>query len=212
MKIKIAMALGTLLASSLIAVSATQQRINDAHPSQLTLRSKKKNLDNLKQTIQLSPDHTFFDMTQSSDDELAATAVTPFCKSFTFLCHVRCLQRGDAKDPGNINNSLSSEERARSKYNGKGEINRCIHVPNSDSIRVLCLCNNGVDLTAEVDYALEGVVDIKAAGGGGSGIGEAGLIRPVVYIQTTTTVYKTVTKTATVTEKVLQTPTAPLRG
>jgi len=70
------------------------------------------------------------------------------------------------------------------------EVNRCSHIPDSDSVQVLCLCNNGVDLTAEVGYALEGVVDIRAAGGDGSGTEGAGMIRTVAYIQT-----KTKTKT-----------------
>ncbi|KAF9279766.1 hypothetical protein BGZ68_007706 [Mortierella alpina] len=102
----------------------------------------------------------------------------------------------------------------------RGEINRCSQVPNSKSIRVLCLCNNGAELTAEVSYALEGVVDIKAAGGNGTGTGEAGLIRQVVYKSKKTvhsTIYKTViqlqattavqTATETITDTVTITPT-----
>jgi len=72
-------------------------------------------------------------------------------------------------------------------------------------MRVLCLCNNGVHLTAEIDYALEGAVDIVTAGGtGGDGNGgEAGLIHSVAYATKTTTVAKVVTipsVTRTVTE------------
>ncbi|KAF9129257.1 hypothetical protein BGW39_004309 [Mortierella sp. 14UC] len=85
----------------------------------------------------------------------------------------------------------------------KGEINRCSQVPNTKTNRVLCLCNNGVDLTAEVDYALEGVVDIQAAGGDGVGTGEAGKIREVVYGAT-----KTLTKVVTVKEMVTTTVTS----
>ncbi|KAF9360911.1 hypothetical protein BGX26_007114 [Mortierella sp. AD094] len=195
------LSLGILFITSLSLASAEDEG------SQGPLGLTTQRLEDLKQTIKLSPDHAFYDSSDFDDGELAASAVSPFCKSFAFLCHVRCLQRGDPKDAGN--------DQARFR----GEINRCIQVPNSKSIRVLCLCNNGVDLTAEVDYALEGIVDIKAAGGDGTGSGEAGLIREVAYIQTktkieyrTTTVTKTETTTATVTETVTKAPDATPTG
>ncbi|GJJ70774.1 hypothetical protein EMPS_03124 [Entomortierella parvispora] len=80
-------------------------------------------------------------------------------------------------------------------------------------MQVLCLCNNGMDLTAEIDYALEGVVDIAAAGGDGTGPGEAGKIREVVYAATLTvtqSVYKTVTLTSTTTMPALPAVTTTL--
>lgn len=76
---------------------------------------------------------------------------------------------------------------------------------SDSSLKVLCLCSNGVDLTAEVSYALEGVVDIRAAGGepeGTSGEGEAGQIRSVAYVTVTTTT--TEIRTRAVTETVTQ--------
>ncbi|KAK3827241.1 MAG: hypothetical protein JOS17DRAFT_776105 [Linnemannia elongata] len=151
----------------------------------------------LERLVALSPDHSAYDSDDFSSPELAASAVSPFCKSFTFLCHVRCLQRGDAKDPSNTSTPPASQTVL------KGEINRCTHVPNTNTNRVLCLCNNGVDLTAEVDYALEGVVDIQAAGGDGVGTGEAGKIREVVYGAT-----KSLTKVVTVTQTVTTTVTS----
>ncbi|KAG0297444.1 hypothetical protein BGZ96_006400 [Linnemannia gamsii] len=153
----------------------------------------------LERLVALSSDHASYDSGDFSSLELAATAVSPFCKSFTFLCHVRCLQRGDAKDPTNT---------SQTQTGSKGEISRCSHVPNTNNNRVLCLCNNGVDLTAEVDYALEGVVDIQAAGGDGVGTGEAGKIREVVY-GATKVVTKVVTATETVTSTVTSVAPAP---
>lgn len=74
----------------------------------------------------------------------------------------------------------------------------------SSSIRVLCVCNNGVDLTAEVDCALEGVVD---NGQGNAGAGEAGRIQEGAYSTRTMTVTRTetlpaVTQTTTLTKVV----------
>ncbi|CAO3573108.1 unnamed protein product [Mortierella alpina] len=176
----------------------------------------------LEQTIQLSPDHAIYDSSKFSAPELAATAATPFCRSFMFLCHVRCLQRGDPQDPNNLPTNESSPFSPQDPSMPKrGEINRCNQVPNTKSIRVLCLCNNGAELTAEVSYALEGVVDIKAAGGNGTGIDEAGSIRQVVYKSTKTvhsTIYRTVvqaatqTVTETVTSTVTITPTCTLES
>ncbi|KAG0240655.1 hypothetical protein BGX31_001793 [Mortierella sp. GBA43] len=179
----------SLLCVLVLATSAEHQ-----HQSQELQR--RADLSPPEQTIRLNLDHAFYDSGEFADDELAATAVSPFCKSFTFLCHIRCLQRGDAKDPGNVKDSVPTK---RSEDN-IGEINRCSHIPDSDTLQVLCLCNNGVDLTAEVDYALEGVVDIQAVGGDGSGTGEAGMIRTVAYIQTKTKIeYRTITETVTAT-------------
>ncbi|KAF9932887.1 hypothetical protein FBU30_007046 [Linnemannia zychae] len=163
----------------------------------------------LERFVTLSSDHALYDSSEFSGDEQAGTAVSPYCKSFTFLCHVRCLQRGDNKDPGNTNSQLISSSPPSSSYSTSSsnqitineEIIRCSHVPNTNTNRVLCLCNNGVDLTAEVDYALEGVVDIQAAGGNGSNAGEAGTIRKVVYAAT-----KTVTVTVTIKETVTLNP------
>lgn len=146
-----------------------------------------------------------FDSHDFNDPEISATAVSPFCKSFTFLCHIRCLQRGDPRDAGAV---LPNTDDARA------EISRCIGPtsmsgPGSNSVKMLCLCGNRVDLTAEISYALEGIVDIQAAGGSGSGEGEAGKIRQVAYktVTQTHTEYKTqvVTMTATVTEQVMNT-------
>ncbi|KAG0070094.1 hypothetical protein BGZ89_001402, partial [Linnemannia elongata] len=156
----------------------------------------------LERLVTLSSDHAAYDSEDFSSPELAASAVSPFCKSFTFLCHIRCLQRGDAKDPTNS----STPPAGLSVF--KGETNRCTHVPNTNVNRVLCLCNNGVDLTAEVDYALEGVVDIQAAGGDGVGTGEAGKIREVVY-GATKTLTKVVTAIQTVTTTVTSVAPAP---
>ncbi|KAG0215117.1 hypothetical protein BGX28_000822 [Mortierella sp. GBA30] len=163
----------------------------------------------LERTIKRAPDHTSFDSSDFSASELAATAVSPFCKSFTFLCHVRCLQRGDPQNPGNfIVNESSPFSPQDPSHSEKVEINRCSLVPRSKSVRVLCLCSNGVDLTAEVDYALEGVVDIQAAGGDGSGTGEAGRIREVAYKSIfTKVVRKTVTQMATETATEAKTET-----
>ncbi|KAF9436703.1 hypothetical protein BGZ76_003191 [Entomortierella beljakovae] len=186
--------LGVLFASSILFVAAE----GGASPN-LNAQS----LGALKKIITLSPDHEYYDSSDFDSQEMAASAVSPFCKSFTFLCHVRCLQRGDPHDAGNFNDALSDPTQI------KGEINRCTQVPGSNSIRILCLCNNGVDLTAEVSYALEGVVDIKAAGGDGIGTGEVGRIREVVYDSVKTkTEYKTVTvtKTETVTVTVVASP------
>ncbi|KAF9108651.1 hypothetical protein BGX29_009306 [Mortierella sp. GBA35] len=104
-------------------------------------------------------------------------------------------RRGDAKEPNTADPTSSSDQTG-----SKGEISRCNHVPNTNTNRVLCLCNNGVDLTAEVDYALEGVVDIQAAGGDGAGTSEAGKIREVLYGAT-----KTVTNRVTTTKMVTTT-------
>ncbi|KAF9574960.1 hypothetical protein BGW38_008265 [Lunasporangiospora selenospora] len=145
----------------------------------------------LERSIKLDPSRALYDSAQFSPNELAATAVSPFCKSFAFLCHTRCLQRGDLQNPGNANEFSVVVDQGQHKI----EINRCTHVPNTDSIQVLCMCNNGVDLTAEVDYALEGVIDITGAGGNGTGTGEAGLIRPVAYETTTKTDFSTILKT-----------------
>lgn len=166
--------------------------LNPVFVSAQSNNSKNRPYQELERLVVLSSDHADYDSDNFSSLELAATAVSPFCKSFTFLCHVRCLQRGDAKDPTNT-----------SQTGSKGEISRCSHVPNTSNNRVLCLCNNGVDLTAEVDYALEGVVDIQAAGGDGVGTGEAGKIREVVYGAT-----KVVTKVVTATETVTSTVTS----
>ncbi|KAK3832378.1 MAG: hypothetical protein J3R72DRAFT_453980 [Linnemannia gamsii] len=171
------------------------------HPILVASQDAQRPNQELERLVALSSDYAAYDSDDFSASELAGTAVSPFCKSFTFLCHVRCLQRGDAKDPNNTNAPSTSQDQTGGNF--KGEINRCSHVPNTKSNRVLCLCNNGVDLTAEVDYALEGVVDIQAAGGDGVGTGEAGKIREVVYGAT-----KTQTKVVTVTEMVTTTVTA----
>ncbi|KAF9154654.1 hypothetical protein BG015_000339 [Linnemannia schmuckeri] len=160
----------------------------------------------LERLVALSSDYATYDSDDFSYPELAASAVSPFCKSFTFLCHVRCLQRGDAKDPTNV--STPSPAAALGQMMSKGEVNRCSHVPNTNTNRVLCLCNNGVDLTAEVDYALEGVVDIQAAGGDGVGTGDAGKIREVAY-GATKTLTKVVTATKTVTTTITSVAPAP---
>ncbi|KAF9146549.1 hypothetical protein BGX30_013764 [Mortierella sp. GBA39] len=167
----IAIGLGALFFLNPILVTAQNDNNNKNRPHQ-----------ELERLVALSSDHAAYDSDDFSFQELAASAVSPFCKSFTFLCHVRCLQRGDAKDPTNA----SAPSAGQTVF--KGEINRCTHVPNTNTNRVLCLCNNGVDLTAEVDYALEGVVDIEAAGGNGVGTGEAGKIREVTVTTTVTSV------------------------
>ncbi|KAF9544686.1 hypothetical protein EC957_011793 [Mortierella hygrophila] len=182
----IAIGLGALFFLNPVLVAAQNDNSNNNRPHQ-----------ELERLVALSSDHTAYDSDDFSFQELAASAVSPFCKSFTFLCHVRCLQRGDAKDPTNARTPSAGQAVF------KGEINRCTHVPNTNTNRVLCLCNNGVDLTAEVDYALEGVVDIEAAGGDGVGTGEAGKIREVVYSAT-----KTLTKVVTTTQTVTTTVTS----
>ncbi|KAG0277258.1 hypothetical protein BGZ95_006236 [Linnemannia exigua] len=170
-------------------------------PILATGQDTRKPYQELERLVALSSDHAAYDSDDFSASELAGTAVSPFCKSFTFLCHVRCLQRGDAKDPKRTNAPSTFQDQTGGSI--KGETNRCSHVPDTNMNRVLCLCNNGVDLTAEVDYALEGVVDIQAAGGDGVGTGEAGKIREVVYGAT-----KTQTKVVTVTEMVTTTITS----
>ncbi|KAG0040253.1 hypothetical protein BGZ82_004257 [Podila clonocystis] len=152
----------------------------------------------LEQTLLLPPDRAYrkFDTHDYDYPELAATAVSPFCKSFTFLCHLRCLQRATHDTP--VLPNTPGDPRA--------EINRCNGASSmsGSGLKVLCLCSNGVDLTAEVSYALEGVVDIQAAGGSseGSGEGEAGEIRTVAYVTVTNTVIEVMTRvvTATTTE------------
>ncbi|KAF8940350.1 hypothetical protein BGZ58_006813 [Dissophora ornata] len=184
----------TLLTGLLFLVSAQTNNINnDSQRSELEDPSQ-------PQTIQLNSDHAFYDSSRFSDNEIVASAVSPFCKSFAFLCHIRCLQRGDCKNPGNVNEFLSPEQQARSQYKGS-EINRCSHIPNTNKIQVLCCCNNGVDLTAELCFALEGGDEVKPANEVGSGIGEAGMIHQMAYPETTTTVtiYKTLTKVRTTT-------------
>ncbi|KAG0263502.1 hypothetical protein DFQ27_001754 [Actinomortierella ambigua] len=129
--------------------------------------------------VRLAQDHQQFDQSIQGKmpTQLSATAVSPFCKSFAFLCHVRCLQRGDPTDAGNDNYNPNNyfertgnnpgpkpQNQQREGFAGRGELNRCSHVPASNEVHVLCICNNGVDLTAEVDYALEGIVDIAATG------------------------------------------------
>lgn len=133
---------------------------------------------NLDRTVQLAPDRSQYDSADLSAAEVQGSAVSAFCKSFSFLCHLRCLQRGDPRDAGNVgpNNCGSTSPGTNSRRGG--EINRCAFVSGSNSIRVLCVCNNGVDLTAKVNYALEGVVD---NGQGNAGAGEAGRIREVTY-------------------------------
>ncbi|KAG0327060.1 hypothetical protein BGZ99_008400, partial [Dissophora globulifera] len=197
--------LGLLFASSLF-LSTSAIKSKSGQRGELRLVGQQERQPIPRRYIQLKK-HSFYDSPDFEDEELAGSAVSPFCKSFSFLCHVRCLQRGDPKDPNNISNSLSPDDRARSK-SGSGEINRCYHAPDSTAVQVLCLCNNGVDLTAEVDYALEGIVDIEAAGGNGSGAGEAGLIRQVAFVGTkTVTEYRTMTKTKTVIQIQTQTIT-----
>ncbi|KAG0332545.1 hypothetical protein BG004_001201 [Podila humilis] len=132
-----------------------------------------------------------YDALAADAPEMSASAVSPFCKSFSFLCHVRCLQRGDPHNAGNIYTN-----------SGGGEINRCLADPSPSAralLRVLCICNNGVDLTAEVSYALEGVTDMKAGGGGS--------IRTVVYETLTKTTTRYQTKTTTLTSLVISTKT-----
>ncbi|KAI1317994.1 hypothetical protein EDD11_007377 [Mortierella claussenii] len=149
--------------------------------------------------IHLSTDdgYQMYDSTRFLAPELAASAVSPFCKSFTFLCHVRCLQRGDRQDAGNIYNNKNHNSNSKhynhsgvgSEVGGHGEINRCSPVldqTNITAVRILCICNNGVELTAEVSYALEGVVE--PTGGDHP-------IRQVVY--STFTAYKAQCKTIT---------------
>ncbi|KAG0034971.1 hypothetical protein BGZ81_001920 [Podila clonocystis] len=164
----------------------------------------------LEQTLLLPPDRAYrkFDTHDYDYPELAASAVSPFCKSFTFLCHLRCLQRA-THDPPVLPNTPGDP---------RAEINRCNGASSmsGSGLKVLCLCSNGVDLTAEVSYALEGVVDIQAAGGSsdGSGSGEAGKIRTVAYVTVTKTVTEVMTRvvTATTTETLVVNTCLPKAG
>ncbi|KAG0245201.1 hypothetical protein BGW41_002670 [Actinomortierella wolfii] len=192
--------------------------------------------------VKLSKDHSKYDGGDPdlNTPELAASAVSPFCKSFTFLCHIRCMQRGDPTDAGNDNYNPNNyygrlgnseqqkqEQQTQSRFAGRGEINRCSHVPKKHAAHVLCICNNGVDLTAEIDYALEGIVDIVAtgdndsngnsgdtAGGGGHSGKEGGDISgwdPAKDAPIRTLLYrgKTVTETVQVTVVDIQTVSVP---
>ncbi|KAF9584744.1 hypothetical protein BGW38_005328 [Lunasporangiospora selenospora] len=146
-----------------------------------------------EQTITLSSSYSFYDSDEFKGPGFAAMAVTPFCNSFTFLCHQRCLQRDYS----------SNIEGAQPGKGGGAETNRCTLQPNTNTLQVLCVCKNGIDLTAEIDYALEGIVDIAAAGGSGSGEGEAGNIHRIAYEKVTVTETVTIpaatkTKTKTV--------------
>ncbi|KAF9905513.1 hypothetical protein BX616_001003 [Lobosporangium transversale] len=162
-------------------------------------------IDKLSRIIQPNPTYAFYDSSKFKHDELAASAVSPFCKSFTFLCHIRCLQRGDPKDAGRIIEFTPSK--ASAHY--KGEINRCIHIPVSNSVKVLCLCNNGVDLTAEIDYALEGIVNASDSAGDPGKYEMKGAA--IEQLTATTTITKTMTTTVmstkTVTKACEATPT-----
>ncbi|KAG0339122.1 hypothetical protein BG004_006943 [Podila humilis] len=202
-KLATLLSLGAALATVLLSISVplTSAKSNAVHHER-------------DRVIASQPGYEFYDSLEFESPELSASAVSPFCRSFAFLCHVRCMQRGDSRNAGNININVLDGVHA-------GEINRCSHVPNTNTNRVLCMCNNGVDLTAEIDYALEGVVDIAAAGGDdeGTGTGEAGKIREMVFAGTKTIetpVYKTITSTATktmtktVTTTVSCTPETPL--
>ncbi|KAG0238383.1 hypothetical protein BGW42_005616 [Actinomortierella wolfii] len=195
--------------------------------------------------VKLSKDHSKYDGGDPdlNTPELAASAVSPFCKSFTFLCHIRCMQRGDPTDAGNDNynpnnyygrlgnsEQLPQQQKQRqmqSRFAGRGEINRCSHVPKKHAVHVLCICNNGVDLTAEIDYALEGIVDIvatgdndsnenggDATGGRGNSVKEGGDISgwdPAKDAPIRTLLYrgKTVTETVQVTVVDIQTVSVP---
>ncbi|KAG0361964.1 hypothetical protein BG005_006989 [Podila minutissima] len=176
----------------------------------------------LEHTLLLPPDRAYrkFDTSDYDYSELSASAVSPFCKSFTFLCHLRCLQR-DLSNPAVLPNTPGDPRAEISRCNGASSMSSSSSSSSASAngIKVLCLCSNGVDLTAEISYALEGVVDIQAAGGSrdGSGEGEAGQIRSVAYVTTTTTVTETMTRvvTATVTQVVntcLPMPGAPGTG
>ncbi|KFH64116.1 hypothetical protein MVEG_09941 [Podila verticillata NRRL 6337] len=106
------------------------------------------------------------------------------------------MQRGDPCNPNNVNiNTIDGTYTV--------EINRCAHVPHTTTNRVLCMCNNGIDLTVEIDYALEGVVGIAAVDGDKTDTGEAGKIREMAYVATkavTTTETETQTEASTSTE------------
>ncbi|KAG0060815.1 hypothetical protein BGZ92_006641, partial [Podila epicladia] len=121
----------------------------------------------LEHTLRLAPDRAYrnFDTSDFDYPELAASAVSPFCKSFTFLCHLRCLQR-DPSSPAVLPNTPGDPRAEINRCNGASSISSSSSAStSSNGIKILCLCSNGVDLTAEVSYALEGVVDIQAAGG-----------------------------------------------
>ncbi|KAF9975387.1 hypothetical protein BGZ73_000951, partial [Actinomortierella ambigua] len=94
-----------------------------------------------------------------NSDELSLTTVSPFCKSFSFLCHIRCKQHRGSGPTGAGNDIESSDTQQQGKkFSNHGELNRCSHEPIKDEIHILCVCNNGVDLTAKIDYALEEVL------------------------------------------------------
>ncbi|KAF8987657.1 hypothetical protein BGZ52_003447 [Haplosporangium bisporale] len=149
-----------------------------------------------------------FDSYDYDYPEIAASAVTPFCKSFTFLCHLRCLQRGDPRDAGAVLPNTNDARAEISRCNGAPSLSG----PGSNSLKVLCLCGNGVDLTAEVSYALEGVVDIQAAGGSGTGEGEAGQIREVAYQTVTQTHIEYRTRVVTQTQTQVVNTCLPVPG
>lgn len=74
--------------------------------------------------IRNQPKYEYYDSIEFSSPELAASAVTPFCRSFALLCHIRCMQRSDPRNPNNVNiNTIDSTHAV--------EINRCAHVPNT---------------------------------------------------------------------------------
>ncbi|KAF9215492.1 hypothetical protein BGZ59_001241 [Podila verticillata] len=165
--------------------SVTQSQSNDAT----------QGFHDKARIIRNQPEYEYCDSIEFSSPELAASAVTPFCRSFDFLCHIRCMQRGDPCNPNNVNiNTIDGTHTV--------EINRCAHVPHTTTNRVLCMCNNGIDLSVEIDYAIEGVVGIAAVDGDKTDTGEAGKIREVAYVAT-----KAVTTTETETEASTSTET-----
>lgn len=184
--------------------SQQQEYQPEAQPQQPSQQQQLLAYTNLDRTVQLASDRSRYDSADLSAAEVQGSAVSAFCKSFSFLCHIRCLQRGDPRDAGNVGPNNCGSTSPGTDSRGGGEINRCAFVSGSSSVRVLCVCNNGVDLTAEVDYALEGVVD---NGQGDAGAGEAGRIREVAYLTRTVTVTRTktlpaVTRTTTLTKVV----------
>ncbi|KAI1316234.1 hypothetical protein EDD11_010281 [Mortierella claussenii] len=107
---------------------------------------------------------------------------------------------GDAMDTGNERwqPEAGSDNEPRV---WKSMVYRCDHNSDSHSFRVLHLYNSGVDLTAEVGYILESVIDIHVVSVDGPNAEKARLIGTATYKDTfTKTEYRTKYRTATKTK------------
>ncbi|OAQ36070.1 hypothetical protein K457DRAFT_151011 [Linnemannia elongata AG-77] len=82
--------------------SQQQEYQPEAQPQQPSQQQQLLAYTNLDRTVQLASDRSRYDSADLSAAEVQGSAVSAFCKSFSFLCHIRCLQRGDPRDAGNV--------------------------------------------------------------------------------------------------------------